>query len=81
MKQVPTVVIRYNEVGFLWLKRTQIESKKTTGKLNKESFRLYKSNLNVSQNQYLHLFIAFQMHTVRGLKFKRKYMFCEHPKL
>ena len=44
MKQVPVAVMRYIEVGFLWLKRTQIENKKTTSELSKGSYQLYKTN-------------------------------------
>jgi len=60
---VPVAVMRYTEVCFLRLKRTQIKNKKITGELSKESFWLYKTNLTVSQNHYRHLFIAFPMCT------------------
>ena len=63
MKLVPVAAMRYAEVGFLRLKRTQIEKKILWAKLSKESFRLYKTNLTVSQNHYWHLLIAFPMRT------------------
>ena len=44
---MPVAVIRGTEVGFLWLKQTQIENKKTIGKPSKESFWLHKTNLSV----------------------------------
>ena len=74
MKQMPVVMMRYTEVGFLLLKQTLIENKRLWAKLSKKSSRLHKTNPSVFST-LLTGTCLLHFQCARGLKFKASIRF------